>query len=107
MKRHRAGQRIAQGAVASMVGGSQSRVSRWEHGMSSPRLEDFLLYADAIHARPEVLLAGVVNETIEQLHTELDTEAGVYVVNLVELLHRRRRTTEPPMPPRNEEKASA
>jgi len=90
MKRHRRGQRIAQQAVADKVGGSQSRISRWEAGASSPRIEDFLVYADAINARPELLLAGVVNESIEQLQTELDVEAGEYVVNLVQLLHRRR-----------------
>lgn len=91
MKRHRVGLRIAQKTVAGKVGGSQSRISRWEKGTSSPRLEDFLVYADAIQARPEVLLAGVVTDTVEQLTTELDVEAGEYVVNLVQLLHRRRR----------------
>jgi hypothetical protein len=51
--------------------------------------------AEAINARPEVLLAGVVNDTIEQLHQELDVEAGKYVVDLVELLHRRRQPRTP------------
>jgi hypothetical protein len=48
-----------------------------------------------INACPEVLLAGVVNDTIEQLHQELDVEAGKYVVDLVELLHRRRQPRTP------------
>lgn len=90
MAKHRSGQKISQRAVASAIGGSQSRISRWEKGFSSPRLADFLSFADAINARPEVLIAGAISDTVEQLAHELDAEASVVVTDLVRILHERR-----------------
>lgn len=90
MRRYRRGQHISQRAVAAAIGGSQSRVSRWEQGGSSPRLEDFLRYADAISTRPELLIAGTVLDSVEQLAHELDPAASEVVTCLVQMLHERR-----------------
>lgn len=92
MARHRKGQRISQRTVAKDIGGSQSRISRWENGSSSPRLEDFLRYADAIHARPETIIAGAITDSVEQLAYELDPAASQVVTDLVVMLHDRRPT---------------
>jgi transcriptional regulator with XRE-family HTH domain len=92
MARHRKGQRISQRSVAKDIGGSQSRISRWEKGSSSPRLEDFLCYADAIHARPETIIAGAITDSVEQLASELDPAASQVVTDLVVILHDRRPT---------------
>ena len=103
MAKHRAGQKISQRAVAKLIGGSQSRVSRWEKGLSSPRLEDFLRYVDAIHARPETIIAGTVTDSVEQLAHELDADASKVVTDLVVILHDRRK----PSPTPAAERASA
>lgn len=89
MGRDRRAQRISQRAIAKRIGGSQSRVSRWENAKTIPTLREFLLYADACNAPPEKLLEGVAKGVV-QMGMELDAEAGPVVNELVRILHRRR-----------------
>lgn len=85
----RRAQRISQRAIAKRIGGSQSRVSRWENATTIPTLREFLLYADACNAPPDKLLESVAKGVV-QMGMELDEEAGPVVNELVRILHRRR-----------------
>jgi transcriptional regulator with XRE-family HTH domain len=80
--------------IASKVGVSQSRISRWESGRAIPNALELIRFAEACSTRPERLIEGVAMPTVEQLHMELDPKAGAIVGELVQILHERR----PPAP---------
>jgi transcriptional regulator with XRE-family HTH domain len=91
----------SQRVVAQKVGVSQSRISRWESGGAIPDALELIHFAEACLTRPERLIEGVAMRTVEQLHMELDPQAGAVVTELVQILHDRR----PPGPAPDQEVA--
>lgn len=82
--------RKTQSEIAAEVGASQPRVSKWERAAAIPSALELIRFARACQTRPETFVEGIVGPTIEQLHLELDTQAGEVVSDLVRILHERR-----------------
>lgn len=82
--------RKTQTEVALEVGASQPRVSKWERAAAIPSAIELIRFARACQSRPEIFVEGIVAPTIEQLHLELDPQAGEVVADLVRILHERR-----------------
>lgn len=89
VKLMRAARHGNQRKIASEIGVSQSRISRWETGTSVPDLMELMRFAHACNAHPEQLIEGIIVPKVEQMRMELDVCAADAVGGLIQILHER------------------
>ena len=58
--------RIKQSVLAELIGVSDNQISNIENGKSFPRLNSFLKICQALQCDPNYLLAGTIQEEIQQ-----------------------------------------
>lgn len=77
--------------VADLLGEQRSTVSRWESGHLRVTLVDALAFARACGSTAEEIVRGLTGEPVEQLVLGLEPPVGRAIIDLVDVLERRKR----------------
>lgn len=77
--------------VADKLHLDRSTVSRWESGDLRVSVVDAVEFARICGSSPEEIVRGLVGRPVEQLVLGLEPQVGHAVIDLVEVLERRRR----------------
>lgn len=77
--------------VAALLDEERSTVSRWESGDLRVTLLDAVAFARVCGSTPEEIVRGLTGRPVEQLVLGLEPPVGRAVIDLVDVLERRRR----------------